>query len=189
MPRMMSFALTTQQILDRTKTVTRRNGWTFLKVGDVLQAVEKAQGLKKGEQVKRLALIKVKQLWLESLNAITPDEVIREGFTHADPVKFIEMYCAANNCPPGAIVRRIGFIYLNPVDLVAEPVRDTDLNWIKQLASKSTAFRLDHLPMYQLMPFEEILERYGVSTDDLTGNELLSDLITQTGLFSHLYEV
>jgi hypothetical protein len=46
---MMSFALTTEQVRNRTKTVTRRVGWRFAKVGDVVQPVVKAQGLKKGE--------------------------------------------------------------------------------------------------------------------------------------------
>ena len=38
--RHMSFALTTKQIKSRTKTVTRRLGWTFLKPGDLIQPVE-----------------------------------------------------------------------------------------------------------------------------------------------------
>ena len=37
--RRMSFALTTDQILSQTKTVTRRFGWEKLKPGDVLQPV------------------------------------------------------------------------------------------------------------------------------------------------------
>ena len=51
MPRNMSFALTTKQIEDETKDVTRRNGWWFLKPGDQIWAVEKCMGLKKGEKV------------------------------------------------------------------------------------------------------------------------------------------
>ena len=47
MPRNMSFAMTTEQIRARTKTVTRRFGWWFLKAGDQVWAVEKAMGLKK----------------------------------------------------------------------------------------------------------------------------------------------
>ena len=44
MPRLMSFSMTTPQVRARTKTVTRRLGWRFLKPGVVLWAVEKAQG-------------------------------------------------------------------------------------------------------------------------------------------------
>jgi hypothetical protein len=54
MPRLMSFAHTTDQIRNRTKTVTRRNGWADLKPGELFWAVEKAMGLKPGEKVKRV---------------------------------------------------------------------------------------------------------------------------------------
>ena len=46
--RNMSFALTEAQLLDGTKTVTRRLGWTMLKPGDHFRAVRKAMGLRKG---------------------------------------------------------------------------------------------------------------------------------------------
>ena len=59
MPRNMSFMLTTEQIRNRTKTVTRRLGWQFLKTGDVLNACVKCQGLKPGETVERLCQIRV----------------------------------------------------------------------------------------------------------------------------------
>lgn len=36
----MSFAKTVLQLLDGTKDVTRRDGWAFLKAGDVLEAIE-----------------------------------------------------------------------------------------------------------------------------------------------------
>ena len=47
MPRNMSFSMTTEAIRDRSKTVTRRLGWSFLQPGDLLWAVEKGMGLKK----------------------------------------------------------------------------------------------------------------------------------------------
>lgn len=59
MPRNISFALTTDQIRDRTKTVTRRKGWKFLKAGDTLNACVKCMGLRPGEQIERLAIIRV----------------------------------------------------------------------------------------------------------------------------------
>jgi len=49
--RNMSFAMTTKQVRNQTKTVTRRFGWWFLKAGDIVQPVEKAMGLKKGEKI------------------------------------------------------------------------------------------------------------------------------------------
>ena len=49
MPRNMSFALTTAQYNDRTKTETMRLGWAFLKPGEVFMGIKQGQGLKKGE--------------------------------------------------------------------------------------------------------------------------------------------
>lgn len=57
--RNMSFSLTTPQMRDRTKTLTRRLGWYSLKPGDRVQAVVKGMGLKKGEKVERLCVIEV----------------------------------------------------------------------------------------------------------------------------------
>jgi hypothetical protein len=48
--RRISFALTTIQVQNQTKTVTRRLGWDKLKPGDRLQPIYKGMGLKKGEQ-------------------------------------------------------------------------------------------------------------------------------------------
>jgi hypothetical protein len=67
----MSFALTTQQVREQTKDVTRRFGWWFLKPGDKVWAVEKAMGLKAGEKIKRIALIEIVSVRAEPLNAIT----------------------------------------------------------------------------------------------------------------------
>lgn len=52
--RHMSFALTTEQVRARTKTVTRRVRWLFAKPGDIVQPVVKGQGLKKGETVEKI---------------------------------------------------------------------------------------------------------------------------------------
>lgn len=51
--------LTTDQVRNRTKTVTRRLGWKFLQPGDIVNAVKKGMGLKKGEKVEVLGQIKV----------------------------------------------------------------------------------------------------------------------------------
>lgn len=112
MPRMMSFALTTQQFKDRTKDVTRRCAWWNLKPGDVLMAVEKAQGLKKGEKVKKLGLIEVVSTRAERLDEITHEECIREGFPDYGPAGFMAMFCLANDVYPVTEVNRIEFKYL-----------------------------------------------------------------------------
>lgn len=41
MPRNMSFSMTTEAVRNRTKTVTRRLGWEFLKPGDILWASDR----------------------------------------------------------------------------------------------------------------------------------------------------
>lgn len=108
MPRHMSFALTTAQVKAQTKDITRRFGWKFVKPGDVLWAVEKSQGLKKGEKVKRICLIEVVDSRWERLDAITQEDVIREGFPDWTPQQFIDFL----NQPPDKMVNRIVFKYL-----------------------------------------------------------------------------
>ena len=51
MPRNQSFMHTKEQYRNHTKTVTRRLGWKFAKVGDVVNGCEKCQGLKPGEKI------------------------------------------------------------------------------------------------------------------------------------------
>lgn len=104
--RNMSFALTTQQILHRTKTVTRRIGWEYLKPGDLLQAIEKGQGLKAGEKARKLAVIRVKDVRRERLDellgpnfAYGNEEVVREGFPDATPAGFIYMFVCSHRVP------------------------------------------------------------------------------------------
>lgn len=112
MPRNMSFALTTPQFKARTKTVTRRMGWWFLKPGAVLMGVEKSQGLKKDEKVKRLGLIEVVSVSSERIQEFYSADLVREGFPNMTPFEFVEMFCKANNCVPDAWVNRIEFKYL-----------------------------------------------------------------------------
>ena len=64
--RNMSFALTKSQIIDQSKDVTRRLGWDFLRVGDLLQPVEKCMGLRPGEQIVA-----------DGLNKIQPGQPVR----------------------------------------------------------------------------------------------------------------
>ena len=78
--RNMSFSLTTNQILDRGKTVTRRLGWPFLRLGDIVMAVEKAQGLKKDELIRRLGPIRITGLhWSHSRESIVPIACVRDS--------------------------------------------------------------------------------------------------------------
>lgn len=109
----MSFMLTTEQIINETKTVTRRNGWKFLKPGDVLMAVEKCQGLKKGEKIKPIKPIRVISTHPELLRGITKEEVIMEGFPDMTTGEFVEMFCKTHKgCTPDNVINRIEFEYI-----------------------------------------------------------------------------
>ncbi len=112
MPRNMSFFLTTKQFKAKTKDVTRRCGWDFLKSGDVLNGVKKGMGLRKGEKIERLGRIEVVSATAEPLNAITQAEVIREGFPKTTPEEFVDFFCKANGIHPDTIINRIEFRYL-----------------------------------------------------------------------------
>lgn len=57
--RNISCMLTVRQIENRTKGVTRRNGWKHLRAGDLLCIIVKGQGLKRGERIRRLAIVRV----------------------------------------------------------------------------------------------------------------------------------
>jgi hypothetical protein len=133
---MISFALTTAQVRDRSKTVTRRMGWRGLQPGMLLQPVVKAQGLKKGQHVEKIGgPIRVVSVRRERVDALLnyPDggrgDVEREGFagkhkpvipvigalTTRDwlPIEFVAFFCAANRCQLWTEITRIEFEYLD----------------------------------------------------------------------------
>ena len=93
MPRNMSFSMTTQAVRDRIKDVTRRNGWANLKPGELFWGVEKAMGLKPGEKIVRLDLMRCVSNRAEPLVALLDDwwygvrEVEREGFANHPDVR------------------------------------------------------------------------------------------------------
>ncbi len=109
--------LTKAQILNRTKTVTRRLGWNGLRTGTRLQAVEKGQGLKKGESINKLCQIVVVEIRHEPLSAMDclgygTVEAIKEGFPNLTGKQFVEMFCREMKCKPETIVTRIEFKYV-----------------------------------------------------------------------------
>jgi len=112
MPRNMGFSMTTSQVRARTKTVTRRFGWWFLKPGDIVRGVEKAMGLQKGEKINPLAMVRVVSTRPEPLNAITQADVIAEGFPEWTPSQFVQMLVDHYKADPSATVNRIEFEYL-----------------------------------------------------------------------------
>jgi hypothetical protein len=129
--RNISFSmLTTAQMRAQTKDVTRRMGWLNLKKGDLLCAVVKGMGLKPGEKIERICVIRVDDVRREKLSRMMEDsaygfeEVRREGFKD-DPVKgwpsqFVEFFCAGHGCTPDDEITRIEFSYADEVSLPGE---------------------------------------------------------------------
>lgn len=91
MPRNMSFAMTTEQFRNRTKTVTRRFGWWFLKPGDIVCGVEKSMGIPRGTKIKRLGWIEIVSTRRESIFDITKEDCVKEGFPDFEPDDFVDM--------------------------------------------------------------------------------------------------
>ena len=123
--RNISFALTTPQFLDGTKTVTRRDGWESLQAGDKLTAVKKGMGLKKGEKIEVLGQILITNVRREKLARMTDDldygfaETVREGFPEGHPYhwpsEFVDFFCKSHRgCYPNKDITRIEYVKLPP---------------------------------------------------------------------------
>jgi hypothetical protein len=108
--RRMSFAMTEAQLLDGSKTVTRRTGWGHIKPGDQVQAIDKLDFRRKGGS-RVLGVITVVSVRRERIDAITDADVAREGFSGYTADRFIEMFCKAMRCSPGDLVTRIEFTF------------------------------------------------------------------------------
>jgi hypothetical protein len=140
--RMMSFALTERQLMDGSKTVTRRTGWQNLKPGTRLLAVRKAMGLKPGEKVVVLCEVDVVSVRRERLDAITPADVAAEGFpewaNHVD--EFVRMFTAHMRVPAEAVVKSLRDTRMRPMtgaDLV------TRIEFCKVPGSERAAVQVD----------------------------------------------
>lgn len=118
MPRNISFALTTEQIKNRTKTVTRRLGWKKLKPGEVLNACVKCMGLKPGEKIERLCQIRVVSVRQEPLELMCSRpygkaEAAKEGFPEMSGREFVKMFTEHMKVPQFEDVTRIEFEYVD----------------------------------------------------------------------------
>lgn len=118
MPRNMSFSLTTEQYLARTKTVTRRFGWRDLPPGKVVNGVKKAMGLKKGEKIERLGQHRIVSNEAESLQRMLDDEeygrseCVKEGFPGMEPAEFVAMLLKHNGKTMADLPQRIEYEYV-----------------------------------------------------------------------------
>lgn len=134
MPRLLSVSLTAQAVVERRKTQTRRLGWRFLKAGDRLTLVRKAQGRRRKdgtvEPLERLAEVEVTEVRRERLWSITDDDIAREAvdgdhwtewYTETGqptPGAWVEWYCEEMNCEPDTMVTVITWRYLDETDAV-----------------------------------------------------------------------
>lgn len=100
----MSVAFTEDAVRARTKTVTRRKGWLFLKPGDRLTLCRKVMGRKPGEPLVRICEVEVISVLREPLCAVAgpyvtaPDgttfwpEMVAEGFPDMEPGEFMQRF-------------------------------------------------------------------------------------------------
>lgn len=123
--RRMSFALTTDAVLSRQKTVTRRLGWNVLKPGDRLLAVDKLRT----KNALKLAVIEIVSARREPLFNLLRSadgvidggsapyaigEMTAEGFPGLRPLDFVALFTKGNGLSPHANnvdVNRIEFRY------------------------------------------------------------------------------
>lgn len=121
--RNISFKLTTRQVRDRSKDVTRRLGWLDLVAGQELRACVQCQGLRKGQRIEELAIIRVVSVQREPLRRMTDDveygfeEIRREGFADDPnlqwPSVWVPWFCGSHRgCTPESEVTRIEFAYV-----------------------------------------------------------------------------
>jgi len=122
----MSVAFTEAAVRDRTKTVTRRKGWLFLKPGDRLTLCRKVMG-RKGAPLVRIAEVEVVDVRREPLRRLTEEdwdgfptqyaleEVAAEGFPRMRPEEFVDQFFirAQKLYPDRDIVTRIEWRYLD----------------------------------------------------------------------------
>lgn len=119
MPRLMSVALTEQAVRDRTKTVTRRLGWSQLSPGVRLTLCRKVMGRRQAnglvDPLVRIAEVRVVDVRREPLHAISRSEVAREGFPGWTVAEFVEFFCRNMRCKPDTEVTRIEWRYMPEV--------------------------------------------------------------------------
>ena len=107
----MSFWLTTAQIRNGTKWVTRRLGWWDLEPDELVMACVKCQGLRKGEKIQKIRPIQIVSTRPEPLGAVTEEDVVLEGFPGMSRAAFVAMFL--EHMPDAAFepVNRIEFRY------------------------------------------------------------------------------
>ena len=129
MPRLMSFSMTADRIRDRSKTVTRRIGWYFLRPGDILWACEKCQGLKRGEKVVRICKIQVTSVCPRLLCEMPEADCALEGYPDLTAAEFVKKISdALGVSAEKALMNRIEFKYLPPEEEQLELIKQEEIS-------------------------------------------------------------
>ena len=110
--RRMSFAMNIPQFKDRTKTVTRRFGWWHLKPGDEVMGVERSMGLKRGQHMVELGVIRVVSVKEIGVRDVDEAELVLEGCGHMTVDQYITMLIGSTK-KLSAPVNRIEFEYID----------------------------------------------------------------------------
>ncbi len=112
--RNISCYYTQKQIREGDKFVTRRLGWKFLKVGDLIRPIVKGQGLKKGEKIEvirgPLRVVSVRREFLDQI-IFEENGTANEGFPELTLEDFIKRFCKHMKCTPKTLITRIEFEY------------------------------------------------------------------------------
>lgn len=120
--RLIAASLTEEQVLDGSKTVTRRLGWwtdkrgrRLVVAGDRLRVVRKSMGRRRGDHVEPLVYLAVWEVTgvrREPLEAIDAADVAREGFPGWSPDEFVRFFCRTHRgCQPDSEITRISVRY------------------------------------------------------------------------------
>ena len=139
MARLMSVAMTTDAVIERRKTVTRRKGWwtdkngrQLIAVGDRLTLCRKVQGRKPGEPLERIVDVEIVSVTREPLTYLgkcacwddhevgitySELEVAKEGFPYMDPDEFVQRFFVdAQGMARDAVITRLEWRYLDDQD-------------------------------------------------------------------------
>jgi hypothetical protein len=117
--RNISASLTKKQFRSRSKHVTRRLGWKNARPGELLQVCEKCQGLKPGEHLVKICVIRVSNVRREKLSRMSNEptygarEARLEGFPSMDGSAFVRFFCKEMECDPETEITRIEFEYVD----------------------------------------------------------------------------
>ena len=114
---MISVRHTMEPVLNRTKTVSRRDGWWERKngtrqlvVGQRLRLCDQTMGLR-GRSPIVVGIVHVGSVTREPLGEITDADVAREGFPHMTAIEFVKFYTTTFRVEPDLVLTRIGWSY------------------------------------------------------------------------------